>query len=56
MPDHRRWFCDGGTYFFAVVTYNRRKIFADANAGKIVNQGGAKYRNLHGSFVRDKND
>ena len=32
MPDYRRWFHAGGTYFFTVVTYNRRKIFQDTHA------------------------
>jgi len=32
MPDYKRWFCAGGTYFFTIVTYNRRKIFCDAHA------------------------
>ena len=27
MSDYRRWFRAGGTYFFTVVTFNRRKIF-----------------------------
>jgi len=31
MPDYRRWFRDGGTYFFTVVTYNRRKIFCNSH-------------------------
>ncbi|MEM1062282.1 MAG: transposase [Planctomycetota bacterium] len=29
MPDYRRAKIDGGTYFFTVVTYGRRKIFND---------------------------
>jgi putative transposase len=32
MSDYRRWFCEGGTYFFTIVTYNRQKIFSNANA------------------------
>ena len=32
IPDYRRWFRADGTYFFTVVTYNRRKIFQDARA------------------------
>ena len=32
MPDYRRWFHAGGTYFFTVVTFNRQKIFRDARA------------------------
>jgi len=29
MPDYRRWFRGSGTYFFTVVTFNRRKIFSN---------------------------
>ena len=29
MPDYRRYFVPGGTYFFTVVTYRRRPLFAD---------------------------
>src|SRR4030042_1093692 len=32
MPDYRRWFREGGTYFFTVVTFNRQKIFSNAHA------------------------
>jgi len=32
MPDYKRWFRAGGTYFFTVITYNRRKIFRAAGA------------------------
>jgi len=28
MPDYRRYFVPGGTYFFTVVTYQRRPLFA----------------------------
>lgn len=27
MSDYRRWYVPGGTYFFTVVTYRRRKLF-----------------------------
>ena len=29
MPDYRRLYVKGGTYFFTVVTYNRRPIFTN---------------------------
>ena len=29
MVDYRRWFVPGGTYFFTVVTYRRRKFLTD---------------------------
>src|SRR5688572_23083040 len=30
MSDYRRWYVPGGTYFFTVVTYCRRRILCDA--------------------------
>ena len=38
MPNYRRWFHAGGTYFFTVVTYNRRNIFQDAHARQTLRQ------------------
>jgi putative transposase len=38
MPDYRRWFRSGGTYFFTIVTYNRRKIFCDELARSLLHQ------------------
>jgi putative transposase len=32
MPDYRRWYVPGGTYFFTAVTYNRRPILCSALA------------------------
>jgi putative transposase len=32
MPDYRRWLVPGATYFFTVVTYERRPIFASEEA------------------------
>ena len=32
MPDYRRWYQPGGTYFFTVVTCRRWKLFRDPNA------------------------
>jgi putative transposase len=32
MSDYRRWFVPGGTYFFTVVTHQRRAILTDAMA------------------------
>jgi putative transposase len=29
MSDYRRWYVPGGTYFFTVVTHNRRPILCD---------------------------
>lgn len=30
MSDYRRYFVAGGTYFFTIVTYQRRSLFADS--------------------------
>ncbi|HEU5116939.1 MAG TPA: transposase [Isosphaeraceae bacterium] len=32
MPDYRRWYVPGGTYFFTVVTYDRFPFFRDPSA------------------------
>lgn len=32
MPDYRRWWVEGGTFFFTVVTYDRRPILEGADA------------------------
>jgi putative transposase len=32
MPNYRRWFREGGTYFFTLITYNRKKIFLSDTA------------------------
>ena len=29
MPNYRRWYVPGGTYFFTVVTHERRPLFAE---------------------------
>lgn len=36
MSDYRRYFVAGGTYFFTLVTYGRRPIFANDSARKIL--------------------
>ncbi len=42
MSNYRRWFQQGGTYFFTVVTYSRRELFRDPDA-----------RSLLGSVMRE---
>jgi putative transposase len=39
MPDYRRYFVEGGTYFFTVVTAHRKPLFRDARARRLL--GGA---------------
>jgi len=40
MPEYRRSYIEGGTYFFTVVTYNRRPILTstEATAGRVRSQ------------------
>jgi len=47
MPDYKRWFCDGGTYFFTIVTYNRRKIFCDAHGRTFLHRAMAEVQASH---------
>ncbi len=35
MPDSRRWYVPGRTYFFTVVTRGRRRILCDAVPGRV---------------------
>ncbi|HIF00110.1 MAG TPA: transposase [Planctomycetes bacterium] len=36
MSDYRRWFVAGATYFFTLVTYRRRPLFAEPHACQIL--------------------
>ncbi len=36
MADYRRWYIPGATYFFTSVTYQRRPLFGDAAARKLL--------------------
>jgi putative transposase len=36
MPDYRRWYVPGGTYFFTVVTHERRPLFSDETARRFL--------------------
>lgn len=38
MPDYRRYFVEGGTYFFTVVTANREPLFLDPWARHFLGQ------------------
>ena len=46
MPEYRRWFHSGGTYFFTVVTYKRRKIFCDPNARAFLREAMGEVQSL----------
>src|SRR5664280_2444187 len=36
MADYRRWYIPGGTYFFTLVTYQRRPLFQDPAARELL--------------------
>lgn len=38
MSNYRRWRAEGGTFFFTIVTYERRPIFAEANARRFLRE------------------
>ncbi|MES9980388.1 MAG: transposase, partial [Candidatus Thiodiazotropha sp. 6PLUC5] len=38
MSDYRRCFVSGGTYFFTLVTFERRPLFADALARRCLRE------------------
>jgi putative transposase len=47
MPDYRRWFVPGGSFFFTVVVDGRRRLFNDPGAierlGKVLRQCFARW-------------
>jgi putative transposase len=43
MPNYRRYFVAGGSYFFTVVTYQRQRLFAQSGA-----------RTILGNVIRDQ--
>ena len=46
MPDYRRYFVPGGTFFFTLVTADRAPLFAAPAARTVL---GAKSREIRGS-------
>ncbi len=38
MPNYRRWYVPGGTFFFTVVTHQRRSLFADEGNRKLLGE------------------
>jgi putative transposase len=44
MPNYKRWFRGGGTYFFTIVTFNRRKIFRSSHARESLHRAIAEVR------------
>lgn len=38
MADYQRWYVDGGTYFFTVVTYRRQPLFREEPARRLLGE------------------
>lgn len=38
MPDYRRWFVPGGSFFFTIVVNGRRPLFGDPDAVSLLGQ------------------
>ena len=38
MSNYRRWRAEGGTFFFTVVTYERRPVLGEANARRCLRE------------------
>jgi putative transposase len=53
MPEYRRTWSPGGTFFFTLVTYNRRPIFQDEGARKILREAFAFGAQKVGPFQID---
>src|SRR5688572_17207600 len=47
MPDYRRYFVEGGTYFFTVVTAGRKSLFLDPWARYLLGQAMREQRAVH---------
>ena len=47
MPNYRRWRVDGGTYFFTLVTYDRRPLLRSPEAVAALRRAVAVERALH---------
>jgi putative transposase len=46
MPDYRRYFVAGGTYFFSLVTADRAPLFGSAEARRLLGQLMRQQRNM----------
>ena len=44
MPNYRRWYVPGGTYFFTVVTYGRRPLLTEPAARVLLREAIVKER------------
>ena len=47
MSDYKRWYHEGGTYFFTVVTYKRQKLFVDDAARSLLREAIEWVRQRH---------
>ena len=46
MPNYRRWRLEGGTFFFTLVTYERRKTFVCPLARRLLREAMVKVRRI----------
>ena len=47
MPDYRRLYIPGGTFFFTLVTYQRRKLFTSPQAFELLDLAISKVKTYH---------
>jgi putative transposase len=47
MSDYRRWYVPGGTFFFTVVTYGRRRILVTDDGRRFLRQAIESVRDRH---------
>lgn len=52
MPDYRRWYVEGGTYFFTLVTFDRRIIFDKPDFVAMLREAVAVERATHPFDIR----
>ncbi|MBN2590797.1 MAG: transposase [Sedimentisphaerales bacterium] len=47
MPEYKRWFSEGGTYFFTIVTYGRKNVFDNPVARNNLRQAITEVQTTH---------
>lgn len=47
MPNYRRWHAKAGTYFFTIVTYDRRPLLGDPDTVALLREAVAEERSAH---------
>ena len=54
MPDYRRAWSPGGTYFFTLVTHQRRPILIEPHARQLLRQAFLRAKQQAGPFQRGR--